>query len=76
MGDVVSATVTVEVHVELFPLPSVTVNVTAFAPRSAHVNAVISAAKVTAVQLSVEPPSTSAATIVAVPAPSKKTVMF
>ena len=66
---------TVEVHVEVFPEPSVTVNVTVFGPRSAHVNPVVEAANVTVVQLSVDPLSISAATIDTVPAPSKKTVM-
>ena len=72
----VSTTVTVEVHVDVFPDPSVTINVTAFGPRSAHVNAVVDAANVIAEQLSDEPLSISAAAIEAVPVPPKKTVMF
>ena len=70
-GETVSDTVTVEVHVEVFPLVSVAVKVTVFAPRSAHVNAVCDALSVNPEQLSVDPPSISAATIEALPAPSK-----
>ena len=75
VGDVVSATVTVEVHIDVFPDPSVTVKVTVFGPTFAHVNAVVDAANETVVQLSDDPLSISAATIEAVPAPSKNTVM-
>ena len=39
-----SSTVTVAVHVDAFPLGSVTVRVTVLAPTSAHVNAVTSRA--------------------------------
>ena len=46
-----------------------------FGPKSAQVNAVVEAVKETAPQLSVEPPSRSAATIEAAPVPSKNTVI-
>ena len=59
----------------MFPDPSVTVKVTEFGPRSAHVNPDADAANATAVQLSVDPLSISAATIDTLPVPSKKTVM-
>jgi hypothetical protein len=75
VGEIVSDTVTVEEHVDVFPEPSVTVKVTVFGPTFAQVKAVVEADRVTAEQLSVDPLSISAATIVPAPAPSKKTVM-
>ena len=76
VGAIVSEIVTIEIHVAIFPDPSVTVNVTLFGPISAHVNAVCDALNVTGPQLSTEPPSKSLDAIEAFPAPSKKTVMF
>ena len=76
VGEVVSATVTVEVQVLLFPLPSSTVNVTVFAPRSAQVNDEVLMLRLAVPQLSELPLSTSAAVIVALPDPSNITVMF
>ena len=76
VGLIESLTVTVEVHVELFALSSVTVRVTVLAPRLAQVNAVGVALKDTDPQLSLDPASISAATIEAFPAPSRKTVIF
>ena len=75
-GDTVSITVTTAIQFDEFVFPSVTVNVTLFGPRSAQVNVVCDALNVIPEQLSVEPPSISAATIVAFPAPSKYTLMF
>ena len=69
-------TVTTAKQFAEFPFPSVTVSVTLFVPRSAHVKAVCEAENVIPEQLSVEPPSKSAAVIVALPAPSKNTVIF
>ena len=76
LGETVSDTVTVEEHVEVFPLASFTVSVTLFSPISAHVNAVWEALNVNAEQLPVDPPSISAATIEAFPVRSRYTVMF
>ena len=59
----------------MFPLPSVAVNTTVFAPTLAHVN-VNGVAAIETEQLSEEPPSTSAATIPAFPEASNCTVMF
>ena len=66
VGATLSSTVTVELHEAVFPLPSVAVRTTVFAPTLAHVNASGVAAKVNE-QLSEEPLSTSAATILAFP---------
>ena len=57
VGGVVSTTVTIAVAVEIFPLTSVTVNVTVFAPISLHVKEVESKAKLAIPQLSVDPSS-------------------
>ena len=57
VGGVVSTTVTMAVAVEIFPLTSVTVNVTVFAPISLHVKEVESKAKLAIPQLSVDPSS-------------------
>ena len=64
-----SSTVTIAVHTAVLPLASVTVSVTVLAPKSAAVKEVISADKVN-VQLSEEPLSRSAATILALPVAS------
>ena len=66
-GGTLSVTVTVAVQVEVLPLPSVTVSVTLFAPTFAQVKLVGVAAKVIGPQLSLLPPSTSDAVIVALP---------
>ena len=71
-----STTVTMAAHVELFPLTSVTVNVTLFVPMFAQVNTAGLTLKPAIPQLSVEPLFISPAVIVAFPAPSKKTVRF
>ena len=76
VGLVVSTTVTMAVHVELFAFASVTVNVTLFVPISAQVNDVMLGVKLDTPQLSLEPPSISDPVMVAFPAPSKNTVMF
>ena len=57
--------------VEIFPLTSVTVNVTVFAPISLHVKEVESKAKLAIPQLSVDPSSIWAAVIVSFPYASK-----
>ena len=74
-GFSVSTTVTIASHVATLPSLSVTVNVTVLAPVIEQSNDVIEAAKEAIPQLSVEPPSISAATIVALPAASNVTVM-
>ena len=74
IGGVLSLTVTVEVHASVVPAGSVTVSVTVFPPMSPQSKAVMSADSVTE-QLSVLPPSISAAVIVAFPAASRLTGM-
>ena len=74
-GFSVSSTVTIASHVATLPSLSVTVKVTVFGPTIEQSKAVIEAAKEAIPQLSVEPPSISAATIVALPAASNVTVM-
>jgi len=63
-------------HCEILPEASVAVKVTLFVPRSAQVKLETSMPKAGVPQLSVEPPSISEATIEALPAPSKNTVIF
>ena len=63
-----SSTVTVEVHVVLLPALSKTVKVTVLAPTSTHVNELGETLIPPIPQLSVEPLSISAGTIVAFPA--------
>ncbi len=65
-----SSTVTIAVHVELFPFTSVTVSTTEFEPTSSQSKLVGVALNEATAQLSVLPPSTSAATIEALPAAS------
>ena len=67
--------VTSAVQVEMFPLASVTVRVTVLAPRSAQVNELGLGAKVNPPQLSVDPPSISVDTMVALPEASSCTVI-
>ena len=71
-----SMMVTVAVQVELFPLWSVTVNVTVFAPRFEHVNEFGLTVIDAIVQLSVEPLLICAAVMDAVPEEFNATVMF
>ena len=71
VGIIVSTTVTVAIQFAELPFPSSTVSVMLLAPRSTHVNVKSEADKFTVPQLSVEPPSISAAMIDTVPAPSK-----
>ncbi len=66
VGSILSSTVAVALHVAELPLPSVAVSATVFAPTSAHVNVNGVAVTVTS-QLSVDPPSTSPTTILALP---------
>ena len=75
-GFSLSCTVTVEVHVAVLPLKSVTVRVTIFAPTLAQVNAFGEAENEAMPQLSVEPPSMSVPVIDALPVASKFTSMF
>src|SRR4030043_369472 len=70
-GEIVSITVTVAVHWSVLPLLSVTVNVTVFPPTLAHVNELMSMARLSIPHASVLPPSTSAATIDALPVASR-----
>src|SRR4030043_509042 len=72
-GEIVSITVTVAVHWSVLPLLSVTVRVTVFAPTLAHVNELMSMARLSIPHASVLPPSTSAATIEALPVASRYT---
>ena len=69
-GEIVSSTVTTAVHVSLFPLLSVTVSTTLFAPMFVQSKVEISIALVAIPQASVLPLSTSAAVIVALPVAS------
>ena len=69
-----STTVTVAVASCVFPLPSVAVNVTTFAPRSSQSNEVISSDNVY-VQLSLLPLSMSDVVMLADPEASNATVM-
>ena len=71
VGGMVSNTVTVPVQVAVFPLLSSTVRVTVFAPTFAQVKAEIFKLKLLMLQLSELPLSTFAATIEALPVPSR-----
>src|SRR6056300_856670 len=73
-GSMLSTTVTVAVASCVFPLPSVAVNVTTFAPRSSQSNEVISSDNVY-VQLSLLPLSMSDVVMLADPEASNATVM-
>ena len=75
MGATESSTVTSAIQLFTFPLASVTVSVTSFTPTSEQSNVFMSIANVGVPQLSVEPPSTSVATIVAIPLASSCTVI-
>ena len=75
-GSTLSSTVTVAVQLELLPLLSVTVSVTVLAPTSEQVKPEVLTVLVSMPQASVEPPSTSAAVMVAEPLASRSMVMF
>ena len=75
VGSTLSSIVTSAVQTEVFPFESVTVSVTVLTPRSSQSKVDGLGASVTEPQLSVEPPSTSADTIVAFPVASNCTVM-
>ena len=75
IGSTLSSTVTFEVQVDTFPLTSVTVSVTVFAPMLEQSNVFGSTTKLAMAQLSAEPLSTSAGIIEAFPAASSCTVM-
>ena len=68
------STVTAATQLSVLPLPSVAVRVTLFAPMLAQVNAVGVADNEPMLQLSLLPPSTSAATREPFPPPSNWTV--
>ncbi len=70
-----SSMVTFAVHVDTFPFASVTVSVTVLRPKSEQSKDPGFAVSVTDPQLSVEPPSISAATMLAFPLASNCTVM-
>ena len=74
-GATLSSTVTVEVHVLVFPVLSVTVKVTVFGPTLAHVKEAISIDKVTGPSGSKDPPSTSEGRIATFPVASNCTVI-
>ena len=71
-----STTVTVDVHVELFPFTSMTVIVTVFAPMFAHVNAVGVTAKLAIPQASLDALFTAKESIVRLPVIFNRPVMF
>ena len=62
-GAISSTTVTVASHVETFPAASIADNVTVTSPTSAQLNVVCDASNEVTAQLSVDPPSKSAAAI-------------
>ena len=66
-----SATVTVDIQVDVLAFASATVNVTLFVPISAQVNEAWLTPKLATPQLSLDPPSTSPAVMVAFPVPSR-----
>ena len=77
VGSITSTTVTTAVHEEEFKLSSVTIKRTSFAPKSSQSKDVVLINRETGPpQPSEEPPSTSAAVIVASPLASNSTVMF
>jgi len=76
VGSTLSSTVTVAVQVEEFPLTSVTVNVTVFAPTFEQLNVAGETVIVPIPQASELPLSTSPAAIVTVPAALSWTVIF
>ena len=75
VGATLSSTVTVAVHVLELPFTSVTVKVTVFGPTSAQVNELGLTESDAIPQASVEPPSTSAAVMDALPVASSCTVI-
>src|SRR5258708_4808618 len=74
VGGVLSTTVTVAVQVATFLLLSVTVKVTVFGPTLAQVKVFGLTLRLLMPQISLLPPSTSAAASVPLPAPSRTTV--
>jgi hypothetical protein len=76
VGSTLSWTVTVARHVETFPFTSVTVSVTVFAPTLEQLNVFGETDNEAIPQLSVEPPSTSIASIDVFPLASNWTVIF
>src|SRR5512145_1266091 len=72
-GTMLSMTVTMAVHVEVFPLTSVTVRVTVFGPALRHVNSFGITDKEATAQLSYEPLLTWAAVTRALPLTSRYT---
>ena len=76
VGETVSSTVTVELQVAVFPLVSVTVKMTVFVPTSEQLKLLGETDREAIPQLSVDPLSTSAAEIVALPAASNETVIL
>jgi len=75
VGAALSTTVTVATQVETLPVASVTVSVTLLSPTSVQSNALSLITVDVTPQLSVLPPSTSAATIVTLPVPFRFTVI-
>ena len=73
-GAVESITVIVAVQLELFPLGSVAVMVIVLLPVFAHENELTSSIRLSRLQLSLEPLSTSPVVIEAAPLPSRYTV--
>ncbi len=66
-GAILSTTVTMASQLSSFPASSVTVSVTVFPPKLAHVKVVMSISRDTIEQASKEPLSTSFAVMMAVP---------
>ena len=75
VGAVLSTTVTVATQVDTLPAASVTVRFTLLSPVLAQVNEPLLIASVKPAQLSEEPPSTSAATMLALPKAFRLIVM-
>ena len=76
VGGTVSITVTIAMQVLELELPSVTVRVSETAPTSLQLKLVCDAESVTGPQLSVDPPSMSAAVMLPVPPAFRNTVTF
>ena len=76
VGTVLSTIVTVELHVAVLPLLSVTVNTTVLAPIFAQPKVLGAKLREVIPQASVEPLSTDVASTVALPAALKFTVKF
>ena len=75
VGAMLSTTVTVATQIDALPAASVTVRVTLLSPTLAQVNVPLLIASVKPVQLSEEPPSTSAGTMLALPEAFRLIVM-